>query len=451
MNIKSISKFLLFLSLISIVIIVLSSLVLFSIQPDNFYLNIFYASIFLFCFLLIGRYFLLKQLNSEINNFIENISSINNNNEKTFNRIHIDEFKELQKKLDLFYKKHKDNLKEKNELLAVLYSMDEAVVAIDLDGNIIMLNPSGAKLFNIDFKSSIGKSIFDIIRNSNLITFFEQITNENTFHKSIIHLSNRDIYLNAIGSGLLNSNNDVVGAVIVMNDITQLRKLENIRKEFVSNVSHELKTPITAIMGFVETLKNIDNNNEDQKKFLQIIESHSDRLNSIIDDLLNLSRIEEQGGNEKLNLKNQKLLPVIDQAIQDCDILIRDKNISVKINCDKQISILQNSRLMQEALGNLISNAIKYSDNESEIIISVNQSNDENIIAVKDYGIGISEKHQERLFERFYRVDESRSRDQGGTGLGLSIVKHIVNFHNGKITIDSELGSGSTFNIIIPQ
>ena len=294
------------------------------------------------------------------------------------------------------------------------------------------------------------ESIFDIIRNSNLITFFEQITNENTFHKSIIH-SNRDIYLNAIGSGLLNSNNDVVGAVIVMNDITQLRKLENIRKEFVSNVSHELKTPITAIMGFVETLKNIDNNNEDQKKFLQIIESHSDRLNSIIDDLLNLSRIEEQGGNEKLNLKNQKLLPVIDQAIQDYDILIRDKNISVKINCDKQISILQNSRLMQEALGNLISNAIKYSDNESEIIISVNQSNDENIIAVKDYGIGISEKHQERLFERFYRVDESRSRDQGGTGLGLSIIKHIVNFHNGKITIDSELGSGSTFNIIIPQ
>ena len=236
-----------------------------------------------------------------------------------------------------------------------------------------------------------------------------------------------------------------------MNDITQLRKLENIRKEFVSNVSHELKTPITAIMGFVETLKNIDNNNEDQKKFLQIIESHSDRLNSIIDDLLNLSRIEEQGGNEKLNLKNQKLLPVIDQAIHDYDILIRDKNISVKINCDKQISILQNSRLMQEALGNLISNAVKYSDNESEIIISVNQSNDENIIAVKDYGIGISEKHQERLFERFYRVDESRSRDQGGTGLGLSIVKHIVNFHNGKITIDSELGSGSTFNIIIPQ
>ena len=207
MNIKSISKFFLFLSLISIVIIVLSSLVLFSIQPDNLYLNIFYASIFLFCFLLIGRYFLLKQLNSEINNFIENISSINNNNEKTFNRIHIDEFKELQKKLDLFYKKYEDNLKEKNELLAVLYSMDEAVVAIDLDGNIIMLNPSGAKLFNIDFKSSIGKSIFDIIRNSNLITFFEQITNENTFHKSIIHLSNRDIYLNAIGSGLLNSNN----------------------------------------------------------------------------------------------------------------------------------------------------------------------------------------------------------------------------------------------------
>jgi Signal transduction histidine kinase len=247
------------------------------------------------------------------------------------------------------------------------------------------------------------------------------------------------------------SNSINIGAVIVLNDITQLRNLENIRKQFVSNVSHELKTPITAIKGFVETLKNIDNNNQDQKKFLQIIESHSDRLNCIIDDLLNLSRIEEQSGKEKLNLKNQKLLPVIDQAVQGCDILIQDKSISVKVNCDKQISILQNSRLMQEALSNLISNAVKYSDNESEIIISVNQNNDKDIISIKDYGIGISEKHQERLFERFYRVDESRSRDQGGTGLGLSIVKHIVNFHNGSITVNSEVDKGSTFSIIIPK
>ena len=328
--------------------------------------------------------------------------------------------------------------------------MVEAVIAIDLDGKIIMLNPAGAKLFEINQLDSIGKSVFELIRNSNLTTFFEQIINNN-FYDSIIHLPNRDLYLNAIGTVLRDSNSINIGAVIVLNDITQLRNLENIRKQFVSNVSHELKTPITAIKGFVETLKNIDNNNEDQKKFLQIIESHSDRLNCIIDDLLNLSRIEEQSGKEKLNLKNQKLLPVIDQAVQDCDILIQDKSISVKVNCDKQISILQNSRLMQEALSNLISNAVKYSDNESEIIISVNQNNDKDIISIKDYGIGISEKHQERLFERFYRVDESRSRDQGGTGLGLSIVKHIVNFHNGSITVNSKVDKGSTFSIIIPK
>ena len=444
-KIKSISNYLLFFILLSILIIPSLGFLFFVLFPHYILLNLILLGCILGIISFIIRYYLISNIQSNIHLLNQNIDF------KTHTkRIYIKDFFTLSDKISSLKLEYEKLLKEKNEQLAVLYSMVEAVIAIDLDGKIIMLNPAGAKLFEINQLDSIGKSVFELIRNSNLTTFFEQIINNN-FHDSIIHLPNRDLYLNAIGTVLRDSNSINIGAVIVLNDITQLRNLENIRKQFVSNVSHELKTPITAIKGFVETLKNIDNNNQDQKKFLQIIESHSDRLNCIIDDLLNLSRIEEQSGKEKLNLKNQKLLPVIDQAVQDCDILIQDKSISVKVNCDKQISILQNSRLMQEALSNLISNAAKYSDNESEIIISVNQNNDKDIISIKDYGIGISKKHQERLFERFYRVDESRSRDQGGTGLGLSIVKHIVNFHNGSITVNSEVDKGSTFSIIIPK
>ena len=364
--------------------------------------------------------------NSQITELDTLSKSLNNTAEKIDNRI-------------------KGSLQRRRERVAVLASMSEAVLAIDLNGHIIILNTSGSKLFDLDDKKSIGESIFGLIRNSDLLNFFENVLNESNLLEQEITFNNKTI--RGKGSKLLDSNNDIIGAVIVFNDITKIKKLENIRREFVANVSHELKTPVTTIKGYVETIENITKDIE-QKKFLKIISNHTNRLNSIIDDLLLLSKIEEKEDVLNLDLKDEKLKPVLELAKENCNGFLNEKNIKVKINCLDTISIKQNHRLLQEAIFNILNNSIKYSSENSLITIDVINNKDSIEIKITDQGIGIDKKHLNRLFERFYRVDESRSRDVGGTGLGLSIVKHIIQMHNGKIKVDSVIDKGTTFTII---
>ena len=340
--------------------------------------------------------------------------------------------------------------RQKNELETILSSMSEAVLALDLNGKILMLNSSGYNLFNLNLDTTIGKSAYKLIRNSNILSFFEEIIEKQDLIEKEIKMTNTDKVLISRGTILLDDLRKPIGAVIVFNDITKIHVLENIRKEFVANVSHELKTPVTAIKGFVETMISSTDNKE-QNKFLKIIENHTNRLNDIINDLLFLSRIEGRNERNKSDIEISNILSIIEASNFECQNLIEEKNITLKIECSDKIKMNLNPRLMQVAITNLLTNAIKYSDKNSKISIVVKDQNKNLLISVIDSGIGIEEKHHGRLFERFYRVDSSRNREEGGTGLGLAIVKHIIQMHNGEILIKSEVYRGTTFIINLPN
>jgi signal transduction histidine kinase len=233
--------------------------------------------------------------------------------------------------------------------------------------------------------------------------------------------------------------------------IHRLRKLENVRRDFVANVSHELKTPITSIKGFVETLLNgaLDNP-EDSKRFLEIVAGQADRLNAIIDDLLVLSRLEQDSGKVEIVIDESGLKPVLEMAIQACALKASEKKIRVDLDCPDNIVARINPQLFEQAVINLVDNAIKYSLPSTQVRVEASVGNTELKILVSDEGRGIEKEHFPRLFERFYRVDKDRSRQLGGTGLGLAIVKHIAQVHGGSVSVDSSVGKGSTFRIHLP-
>jgi len=241
------------------------------------------------------------------------------------------------------------------------------------------------------------------------------------------------------------------GAVIVLSDMTKLQRLENIRRDFVANVSHELRTPITSIKGFVETLLDgaIDEP-EEAKRFLKIISGHTERLMAIIDDLLSLSRLEENSQARSVAMEYLKVRPVLESAVELSSPKAGDKKIKIQIDCDDEIDTLMNPTLLEQAILNLVDNAIKYSPAESTVQITGKKTGNEVSLSVKDFGCGIEKPHLERIFERFYVVDKARSRKLGGTGLGLSIVKHIAQLHTGSVTAESVPGRGSTFTIHLP-
>jgi two-component system phosphate regulon sensor histidine kinase PhoR len=342
-------------------------------------------------------------------------------------------------------------LQERNEREAVLSSMVEGVLAVDTDEKIISLNKAVARLFHIERKPAIGKQISSIIRNSNLLNFIEKVLTSKQYQEAelIIH-DTTDRFLNITGTVLHNELGSSTGAVFVLNDITRIKKLENIRQEFVANVSHELKTPITAIKGFIETLRNVTDS-ADRQRFLDILENQSNRLNAIIDNLLKLSRIEGQENSAEILFEEETIKSVLVNAVADCHKIIEEKNIIIQVKCDIHLSAIINAPLLQQALANLLDNAIKYSDIGDQVIISAKRQGDQVLMTVRDFGIGIPVEHFERLFERFYCVDKARSRKLGGTGLGLAIVKHIAYIHNGNVSVQSEVGKGSTFSIIIPE
>jgi len=243
-----------------------------------------------------------------------------------------------------------------------------------------------------------------------------------------------------------------IGIIVVLNDVTRLRRLENMRKEFVSNVSHEIKTPLTAIKGFVETLSHgaMENPGE-AKRFLNIIEKHVNRLVAIIEDLMRLSVIEQKDKSKEIKLIKGNIRSVIKTAIQVCQAKAEAKSIKVDLICNEDISAGIDPPLLEQAAVNLLDNAVKYSDKDGLVQIEAIITDTEVCISFKDYGIGIPKEHLPRLFERFYRVDKARSRKLGGTGLGLAIVKHIIQTHGGYVTVESKSGKGSNFVIHLPK
>jgi two-component system phosphate regulon sensor histidine kinase PhoR len=268
----------------------------------------------------------------------------------------------------------------------------------------------------------------------------------------VLHEGNQnERYLQTHGTALKGDKGEKIGVLIVLNDVTHIHRLEQVRRDFVANVSHELKTPVTSIKGFIETLlEGSVTKPEDTQRFLEIIARQTDRLNSIIDDLLTLSRIEQQSEHEQVIVKPEPIKPILIAAAGLCEIASEAKNIKIEIDCPDALEGLINASLLEQAVVNLVDNAIKYSNPDNDVRIEAVQNESEILIHVHDHGCGIAKEHLARLFERFYRVDKARSRKLGGTGLGLAIVKHIVQSHKGTITVDSVEGKGSTFTLHLP-
>jgi two-component system phosphate regulon sensor histidine kinase PhoR len=344
-------------------------------------------------------------------------------------------------------------ISQRNQLETVLASMLEGVIAVDSDERIVSINRSAAQLFENEPANCQGKSIEEVIRSPAMQQFIRRsLSSKSATEQDITVFQNEERVIDVIGSPLLDKNQHQIGALVVFHDVTQLRRLENMRRDFVANVSHEIKTPLTAIKGFVETLQQgkVDKAEENQR-FLGIIQKHVDRLNSIIEDLLALSRIEQEDERKEIDFRQVKIEDTFKAAIQLCRPKAEEKKIRIDLDCEKDATAIFDPTLIEQAVVNLLDNALKYSEPQSTVVLKSHRQNSELIISVQDHGIGIAQKHLPRLFERFYRVDKARSRNMGGTGLGLAIVKHIAQAHGGHVAVESELGEGSRFSIHVPQ
>ena len=358
--------------------------------------------------------------------------------------------KALNDMADEINAKVKNISSEKAKLETILSSMFEGIMLTNERGEILLLNPSIRKLFFID-SSPEGRKPLEVIRNNAIQEIVDRVLHENreviTQEVSISIPEQKTIMINGVP---VVKDNVIEGAVFVFHDITELKRLEEIRKDFVANVSHELRTPISSIKGYAETLLDGKVDNEDTvKEFLSIIYQDSNRLANLIDDLLDLSKIES--GKMKLEFEPLEILPIVNRCVNVLGKSAKDKSLSVKLDIPTNLlKILGDHKRLSQVFLNLLDNAIKYTPEGGSI--TVNATSKEKIVQVdiSDTGIGISEKDLPRIFERFYRVDKARSRDLGGTGLGLSIVKHIIQAHNGQVWVQSTLGQGSTFSFTIP-
>jgi two-component system, OmpR family, phosphate regulon sensor histidine kinase PhoR len=334
---------------------------------------------------------------------------------------------------------------------AVLGSMIEGVLAIDGRRRILGINRAAADLLDVEAGAAAGRPMQDVIRNPDLRRFaLTAIDCREPVEDDLLLRGIRDRTIRLRGTALRDASGDG-GAVIVLNDVTEVHRLENVRRDFVANVSHELKTPVASIKGFVETLLDgaLDDH-ADARRFLGIVSRQADRLASIIEDLLALSRIEQSETSGTLPLDQQPLAGLLVTATDDCRPRATERSIRLELTCPPMLMVTVNGPLLEQAVINLVDNAIKYSEPGKTVWLSADADADGTAIRVRDEGCGIAAEHLPRLFERFYRVDKARSRNLGGTGLGLSIVKHIVQAHAGTIAVESTPGVGTTFTIRLP-
>lgn len=334
----------------------------------------------------------------------------------------------------------KDTTQKQTELEAVMKSMDSGVIAVDRDFRVMLINPYAKKIFGIN-RDIIGEKLLNNIRDFEL----EDIIKNKEYQRelTIFWPVKRDL---RIKTADIIYGGEHMGTVAVIHDITDIKKLENMRSQFVANVSHELKTPLTSIKGFAETLRYVEDA-DTREKFLNIINDEAERLSRLISDILTLSQIEQ-------TRKIRDDLVDVESTVSQVVMLVKNaaekKGIKLTVRGDKIEGLHGDADLLKQMLINLVDNAVKYSGEGTEVVISTSMQDNSGVISVTDNGIGIPKEHLERLFERFYRVDAARSREQGGTGLGLAIVKHIVLRFKGSIEVDSEPGRGSTFTVKLP-
>jgi len=334
---------------------------------------------------------------------------------------------------------------------AVLGSMIEGVVAIDARQRVLGINRAAAALLDVNLERIIGRPLQEVIRNPDLRRFaLRAIDCREPVEDDLVLHGMRDRTIRLRGTALRDASGEG-GAVIVLNDVTDMQRLENVRRDFVANVSHELKTPVASIKGFVETLLDgAADDPADNRRFLEIVARQADRLAAIIEDLLALSRIEQSEGSGTLPMETRPLLAILEAAAEDCRPRANERSIQLDVTCLPDLTATVNGPLLEQAVINLVDNAIKYSEPGKTVWLSASRDGG-GLIRVRDEGCGIAAEHLPRLFERFYRVDKARSRQQGGTGLGLAIVKHIVQAHGGTVAVESTPGVGTTFTLRLPN
>jgi two-component system, OmpR family, phosphate regulon sensor histidine kinase PhoR len=338
---------------------------------------------------------------------------------------------------------------ERNLSAAILGSMVEGVAVVNAAERLVFANPGFAEILGLDVPPVSGSSLLQVVRQIELIEAVRRIlAGELRVEAEIVTGTLRQHHFAATVASVRAG--ETSGAVIVLHDITELRKLERVRRDFVANVSHEFRTPLTAIQGFTETLlAGASDDPQNRDRFLGIILAHSRRLARLTEDLLRLSQMDA----ERLELEVRRIS--VGQLIESCyETALRraqEKELFLSLNVPKQIpDVAGDARRLQEVLQNLLDNAIQYTLPGGKIILSAEIRDDEVVFSVTDTGIGIPQADQPRIFERFYRVDAARSREAGGTGLGLAIARHLAELHGGRIWVESEVGSGSTFYFSVP-
>lgn len=344
-----------------------------------------------------------------------------------------------------------NELKHRNvELEAILNSMINGIIAVDQNKNIIMINKFCFEILGLPIDYVVqNESMYKIVRNDEVAKMVEESMVSGMSQVREMPYVHIDKILRIYVNPIITLEREIIGSIIVIQDVTQVRKLEQMRSDFVSNVSHELKTPLTSIRGFVDTLKNgAINQPETARRFLDIIDIESDRLYRLINDILLLSEIESMDREPESQAVD--LQSVVEEVFDILDQKASDKKLKLNTTFEQRFTIMANRDRIKQMFINLVDNAIKYTE-RGEVSVNVSSYGSWIRIHVRDTGIGFAEIHKDRLFERFYRADKGRSRSQGGTGLGLSIVKHIVLLYRGKISVESAPGEGTTFEILLPK
>jgi len=341
-------------------------------------------------------------------------------------------------------------VQERNRILAILESMTEGVLVVDIQQKILLLNSALASAFGFDKRSAQGRFSWEMFRDPDINEMIKSALGDKRAvrheHEALLSDLVFEIQVSPVFA-----QSDFLGVVAVFRDITSLKQFDRLRSEFVANVSHELKTPLTSILGFVETLKEgALEDREHSLKFLDIIEEQSKKLHLMIEDLLLLSRMESS--KEPLKLGPVRLSSMMEKIEQVFIPLMKENRIGFSMEVvPSDLSLTAESSSLERALSNLIDNAVKYNRREGTVSVAARRFGQGVTISVSDTGPGIVPQDLGRIFERFYRADKSRSRESGGSGLGLSITKHIVERHGGRIEVESILGQGSTFTIVLPK
>ena len=342
---------------------------------------------------------------------------------------------------------------QRQEMEAILASMAEGVIAVGPDRRVLSLNEAAARMLAVKREDTTGRLLLEVVRNPALHQVVERALSAGAPAEGDATLRGEsgEIDVQVRGTVLTDASGGRAGAVVVLNDVSRLRRLENLRREFAANVSHELRTPITSIRGFVETLQ--DGALDDPptaRRFLDILAAQAERLNAIVEDLLLLARVEKDQEGCTLAKEPCELRGILQAAILSCSAKAADRGVELALDCAPDLQVTAAPVLLQQAVHNLLDNAITYSPRGGRVEVRGSRRESGSAVTVQDWGCGIAPEHQSRIFERFYRVDKARSRDLGGTGLGLAIVKHIVQAHGGRVTVDSAPGQGSTFTLALP-